>query len=650
MELVKILSKIINENLNIQKILLEYPESTIKRLVDKFSLETDDSEDDIKKVISDFERFKSGFANEDKDIFKHTYIKLKQLIKDKSTKQQTKKDLDSFAQEFVTKYEGTDLLLTKQNIKKYFELKTLFPEDRAFKNPVTDLNPSQLDSLVRKYFNRFNENGENALTKRMTEKFAKEIPDEDPLTVILPRVKRFVTNFLLIPLNTKLSSFMSFDEFEHIVDGYTPVEKDEYSMPEIDVSDVDIAYEDDDILIFAPNQKHKCINIRKKYAPDRTWCTSGEGSGNYYYNYRLTQNLTLYYVISKNLEETDLNYAVVILVDKYGRMRYADGNNRGRYAGGEDIPWNEITQKVPSLKGKEGYLVPKPFTDEDTEKLTKYKTHSLTTSDPVKELGSIEEVELWMELRGPDFRNITNGAEIFGNLPEELQKKYIGLGNELDGNMVRNLTPGAMSYYVSKKKERILTKTLREVTENDIEVILSKEMRPYFRDLKRKYKNELNRTFEDNKVLLQYPKDDPSKFIVMFGFEEFFESLPENMEFINIENKGTSPIGLDLPESIGKFKNLDTLVLDNMIKSIPESIGECKNLTFLNLTNNIELERLPKSMVNLTCLEFVSIEGSNPDIIIPDVLRKYMTIDEDFFLVEFPDNMKQHCKGITSLL
>ena len=124
----------------------------------------------------------------------------------------------------------------------------MFPEDRAFKNPVTDLNPSQLDSLVRKYFDRFNENGENALTKRMTEKFAKEIPDEDPLTVILPRVKRFVTNFLLIPLNTKLSSFMSFDEFEHIVDGYTPAGEDQYSVPEIDVSDVDIEYEDDDIL------------------------------------------------------------------------------------------------------------------------------------------------------------------------------------------------------------------------------------------------------------------------------------------------------------------------------------------------------------------------------------------------------------------
>jgi hypothetical protein len=51
----------------------------------------------------------------------------------------------------------------------------------------------------------------------------------------------------------------------------------------------------------------------------------------------------------------------------------------------------------------------------------------------------------------------------------------------------------------------------------------------------------------------------------------------------------------------------------------------------------------------LPCLEFVSIEGSNPDIIIPAVLREYTTIDEDFFLVEFPDNMKQHCKGITSI-
>jgi hypothetical protein len=647
MELVGVLSKIVKENLNVKKILLEYPESTVKKLVDKFSAETEDTEDVIKKTISDFERFKSAFDNEDKDIFKHSYDKVKQLVADKSTKQKTKKDLEGLAQEFVTKYKGVDLQLVKSSIKKYFELKTLFPEQKLFKREVTELTPSQLSDLVGKFFSKFNERGENELTKRMMEKFAKENPDDDEMTVILPRAKRFVKHYALIPLNTKLVAYMSFDDFEHVVDGYTPMEEDEYSLPEIDLGDVDIAYEDDNILIFAPDEKQKCINIRKKHAPDRRWCTSWEGSSNYYYNYRLNQNLTLYYVISKDLPESDLNYAVVVLVDKYGGMRLADGSNSGRYAGGQEIDWNEITKKVPALSGKKEYLEPKPFTEEDQEKMTRYKSHNLQTTDPIKELGGIEEVELWMELRGPDFTNITNGDAIFSNLPEELQKKYIGLGNELSGGMVRGLKEGAMSYYVSKKKEKLLTKTLNQLSTSDIEVILSKEMRPYFRQLKRKYSQELNKSESIKFVQVEYPKDDASKYIALFGFDEFFESLSaEEVEFINMENKTSDVLSLDLPSSISKFTKLKTLVIDGMIKSLPESIGDCTQLSFLNLNNNVNLDRLPDSIVKLTCLEFFSIQGSDPNMKIPEKLEEFMTPDEDFWFIHFPEEMKQHCNGI----
>jgi hypothetical protein len=35
---------------------------------------------------------------------------------------------------------------------------------------------------------------------------------------------------------------MNFEEFEHVVDGYTPMEESEYDVPEIDTSDVDVAY------------------------------------------------------------------------------------------------------------------------------------------------------------------------------------------------------------------------------------------------------------------------------------------------------------------------------------------------------------------------------------------------------------------------
>ena len=647
MELVGVLSKIVKENLNVKKILLEYPESTVKKLVDKFSAETEDTEDVIKKTISDFERFKSAFDNEDKDIFKHSYDKVKQLVADKSTKQKTKKDLEGLAQEFVTKYKGVDLQLVKSSIKKYFELKTLFPEQKLFKREVTELTPSQLSDLVGKFFSKFNERGENELTKRMTEKFVKTNPDDDPLTVILPRVKRFINHFDSIPLSSKLSAFMTFDEFEHLVDGYTPAGDDEYSLPDIDLGDVNIAYEDDHVLIFAPDEKQKCINIRKKHAPDRRWCTSWEGSSNYYYNYRLNQNLTLYYVISKDLPESDLNYAVVVLVDKYGGMRLADGSNSGRYAGGQEIDWNEITKKVPALSGKKEYLEPKPFTEEDQEKMRRYKSHNLQTTDPIEELGGIEEVELWMELRGPDFTNITNGDDIFSNLPEELQKKYIGLGNELSGGMVRGLKEGAMSYYVSKKKEKLLTKTLNQLSTSDIEVILSKEMRPYFRQLKRKYSQELNKSESIKFVQVEYPKDDASKYIALFGFDEFFESLSaEEVEFINIENKTSDVLSLDLPSSIIKFTKLKTLVIDGMIKSLPESIGDCTQLSFLNLNNNVNLDRLPDSIVKLTCLEFFSIQGSDPNMKIPEKLEEFMTPDEDFWFIHFPEEMKQHCNGI----
>ena len=123
----------VKENLTTKKILLEYPESTVKKLLDKFKKETDETEDDIRKTISDFERFKSSLSNEDKDIFRHSYEKLKSLITSKSTQQKTKKDLDGLVHDYITKNKGADLQLTKNNIKKFFEIKTNLPQAREFK-------------------------------------------------------------------------------------------------------------------------------------------------------------------------------------------------------------------------------------------------------------------------------------------------------------------------------------------------------------------------------------------------------------------------------------------------------------------------------------------------------------------------------------
>ena len=649
MELINLLSKVVKENINTKKILLEYPESTVKKLVDKFSKETEDSEEDIRKNIADFERFKAAFSNEDKDIFRHNYEKVKQLIADKATKQKSKKDLDELVQDYIANWRGkfqVDLQLTKVNIKKFFEVKTLVKKAKAFSKEVTSFNPTELNELVGQYFSRFDRNGNNELVVAITEKYHKEVPNEDPLTVILPRAQRYVAQYDSIPLRTKLVAFMNFEEFEHVVDGYTKMAEDEYSLPQIDTSDVDIAYEDDNILIFAPDQKHKCINIRKKFAPDRRWCTSWEGSSNYYYNYRLNQNLTLYYIINKNLPTSDLNYASVILVDKYGEMRLADGSNSGRFAGGTVIPWREIVGKIPPLEGKQQYLVGKPFNDEDQAKMQRYKSYNLKTTDPLTELGGPEEVELWMELRGPDFRNMNQGDEIFGNLPEELQKKYIGLGTELSAGMVRVLSPSAMSYYVSKKKEKLLVKSLKDLSENDMEVVLSKEMRPYLRQLRVKYEEELEGGFDPGQVKLEYPNDANSKFARMFGIERLFELLPEDMTFFQMENKSKDDIIINLPSSFTRFKDLEILVLEKIVDKLPENIGELEQLSFVNITNCPKLTKVPQSIENCHCLEFLSFEGSGVSSgDLPSGMTKYVTSEEeDIYEIAYPPEMKQHCK------
>jgi hypothetical protein len=654
MELVKILSKIIKENINNKQMLLEYPEPTIKRLVVKFSGDTDDTEEQIRQTISDFERFKGSFENQDRDIFRHSYDKVKELVNSKLLKQQSKKNLENLAQDFIVKYKGKiqiDLALIRLAIKKYLELKELFPKQKVFEKEVIDYTPSELFRLVNNLFTKFDANNENEITKKLTEKFVKENPDEDPITSISPRVKRYVMHYDLIPLNAKLASLMTFEEFEHVVDGYTPIEESDYSLPEIDLTDVDISYEDDDVLIFAPDEKQKCINIRMKLAPDRRWCTSWEGSSNYYYNYRLTQNLTLYYVINKNLPENDLNYAVVILVDKYGEMRLADGSNSGRYSGGQVLPWDEILGKVPVLKNKKEYFEAKPLSEEEMVKMNLYKNYNLKTNDVITELGNEEEAELWLELRSPNLSQMPNGSEIFGNLPESLQKKYIGLGSELSGGMVRNLKEGAMSYYISKKKEKLLLKTLSQLTDSDVETIRLKEMRPYYKQLFINFTDEVKSILKNDSkgkgndgVYVNFPNDNTAKYVSLFGIEEFFNILPKDIGFLSFENKSDGKINFDVPESLGDFTELTTLVFNGCIKSLPESIGNCRFLSFVVLDNNPNLKKLPNSMDTLYCLQHLSISGNNIEEM-PPLIGKYTVWDDllDDYSIQFPDEMTDKC-------
>ena len=168
---------------------------------------------------------------------------------------------------------------------------------------------------------------------------------------------------------------------------------------------------------------------------------------------------------------------------------------------------------------------------------------------------------------------------------------------------------------------------------NDRQINLIKFLNEEAPELKELFKPEFAKGLTSGKqgkrVVLNYPNDSSSKFIALYGFDDFFESLPADMERFEFSkgnsrygsDNDTSSVKLQVPEKIGDFKNIDALHLEGVVESLPESIKNLKNLVFLSLPENPNLKELPESLADLPNLSVINIQNSNPNIVIPKKLQ-----------------------------
>lgn len=141
-------------------------------------------------------------------------------------------------------------------------------------------------------------------------------------------------------------------------------------------------------------------------------------------------------------------------------------------------------------------------------------------------------------------------------------------------------------------------------------------------------------TSSGEKMEINYPNSSAGKFVALYGFDELFETAPDTITNLIIVNSSRDEVALDVPSSLGKFKKLEALVLDNMVKTLPGTIADLKNLSFLSLPNNKKLESLPETLVttdkdgepivSLPELAFINLKDSNPNVIIPETLKELM--------------------------
>jgi len=156
--------------------------------------------------------------------------------------------------------------------------------------------------------------------------------------------------------------------------------------------------------------------------------------------------------------------------------------------------------------------------------------------------------------------------------------------------------------------------------------------------LKEYFKPEFMKGLAQNngeKVSVNYPGDSASKFIALYGFEEFFDTLPENIKRLEFTHKGGGEsFNLPLPERIGDFKQLSALHLVGCVSKIPDSICNLKELKFLSLPDNPNLQPLPACLAELPKLSIVNIKGSTGQNVVPEALKQRAERDNSFFIFD----------------
>ena len=147
-------------------------------------------------------------------------------------------------------------------------------------------------------------------------------------------------------------------------------------------------------------------------------------------------------------------------------------------------------------------------------------------------------------------------------------------------------------------------------------------------DLKDYFKPEMMENIlqgvDKNKATVDYPRDPASKFMALYGTEEFINSLPKTISRLEIIAKG-GELKFKFPSTLGELTNLTAIHLVGCVVSLPDSICNLQKLQFLSLPDNPELQKLPDCIADLPRLSIINLKGSNKDAL-PESLQN---IDDD---------------------
>lgn len=114
------------------------------------------------------------------------------------------------------------------------------------------------------------------------------------------------------------------------------------------------------------------------------------------------------------------------------------------------------------------------------------------------------------------------------------------------------------------------------------------------------------------------------KFIGLYGLDDLFKSLPRTLEEFQIQNRDKNGMIITIPEEIGEFKKLRTVLFDNCIDQLPDSMCNLTDLEFLGIMNCEKLTTIPDCLADLPNMIFLNLKGSN-NVRVPESIKRKAT-------------------------
>ena len=159
-----------------------------------------------------------------------------------------------------------------------------------------------------------------------------------------------------------------------------------------------------------------------------------------------------------------------------------------------------------------------------------------------------------------------------------------------------------------------------------------------------------------NHVSLKYPQGDAlGKFVALYGFDEFFNTLPTDLQHLDITIQTGSGYGrvkadsnllsgFKIPPSIGRFKQLKVLHISGILKELPNEVCGCEKLDFISIPQNPNLKTIPECISNLDITALNITDDNN--LIVPLPIMENVWCGKPFIVGgEFKSYGTNGCKG-----